>query len=169
MDHSPGSPPQPAPLSGSADTRGRALVALPILAAVLNGLASRLLPALDCDRRAYEMVTVLADLPVGVAFLLAALDAKQLGFGTTNEEETGPLGWFWLVVLFWPVTLPLYLYKRAKHGAKNLLVGGLLGVALAIGAGLYRGSVWRSLSCGSPEGIRAGARLVPSAPSQALC
>jgi hypothetical protein len=57
---------------------------------------------------------------------VAAMEASKNGMNSVSAQGThGPTGWFFLFILLWIVSYPMYLYKRKYYGLKNLLAAGL--------------------------------------------
>jgi len=75
--------------------------------------------------------------------ILIAVDASQNGIGSrpdpiTDKKEGGPVIWFIGTLLLWLVIYPLYMFRRARYGAKSSGVACLIGALLFFGAGIYQ-------------------------------
>jgi predicted Zn finger-like uncharacterized protein len=86
-------------------------------------------------------LTFLGIATIVITALLGAYEAQKLGFGKPSKtgkinKESGPMGYFFGMILLWIVVYPLYLFQRSKKGRKNLVVGGIL-IALAFGLSWY--------------------------------
>ena len=80
---------------------------------------------LQNPRSALTFITVAT---IIITAILAAVEASQLGFGSSSsgKKETGPIGFFFGILLLWVIAYPYYLYQRCKKGKKNLLAGGII-------------------------------------------
>jgi hypothetical protein len=59
--------------------------------------------------------------------VLAALEATKVGMKTDKSKGTyDGTSWFFVIVLFWIIGYPAYLYKRKQYGLKDLLGLGAL-------------------------------------------
>lgn len=69
---------------------------------------------------------------VAMTSLLSAIEAGQLGFGSPRDldakgrRRSGPVAWFFFMVLMWIVAFPAYMWRRSTYGAKNMAVGGIV-------------------------------------------
>lgn len=74
--------------------------------------------------------------------LLIAMDANQKGVGNlpdpkTGKIEGGPLTWFFGALLLWIAIYPLYMFRRARYGAKSNGAACLIGALLFAGISVY--------------------------------
>ena len=77
---------------------------------------------------------------IGIATVIAtsvgnAIDAHYLKMGTAEDIDTqgrraGPLRWFLLHLVIWPVAYPWYMHRRFEYGVGS---AGLLRLAVMIG------------------------------------
>lgn len=67
---------------------------------------------------------------IGTA-ILAAIEGSKLGMGNPSDlnkngkKNSGPVAWFFLMVLLWVIAYPMYLWTRSKYGMKNYLLPGI--------------------------------------------
>lgn len=120
----------------SGEGIGIALLLLPFIGTLLMYFWVGQIPLYQVSS-SYYMVILLV---IGGTGLLAAIEASQLGFGTGSQKETGPVGYFFVHILFWIIGYPAYLYSRSKKGKKNYLIGGILVMLLFIGITYLIGS-----------------------------
>ncbi len=72
-----------------------------------------------------------------VTAIFAAVEAIKLGMGKPadidreGKSQSGPIAWFFFVVLLWPVCYPIYLRHRKRYKLKNLMfLGALIVIAV---------------------------------------
>lgn len=76
---------------------------------------------------------------IAVTALFAAIEAIKLGMGKAadvnreGKRRSGPIAWFFFVVLLWPVCYPAYLRHRRHYRLKSLMALGVL-IVLALTA-----------------------------------
>lgn len=64
--------------------------------------------------------------------ILMAAEANSVGAGTESDrtpsgrKREGPVAWFFFGTLLWIVAFPMWMYRRAKYGLKNLCSGAIL-------------------------------------------
>jgi UDP-N-acetylmuramyl pentapeptide phosphotransferase/UDP-N-acetylglucosamine-1-phosphate transferase len=64
--------------------------------------------------------------------ILAAIEGNKLGMGSPSDlnkkgkKNSGPVAWFFLMVLLWVIAYPVYLWTRSKYGLKNYLLPGII-------------------------------------------
>ena len=67
-----------------------------------------------------------------VTALFAAIEAIKLGMGKPvdvdreGKRQSGPVAWFFFIVLLWPVCYPAYLRRRQHYNLKSLMFLGIL-------------------------------------------
>ncbi len=104
------------------------------------GIIILLIPLIGVFLIWFSPVTLLlplSALTVASTAILVGVEANKLGIGKgkkydkkgREKRESGPIGWAVLLLAFWIIGFPYYLYWRSRYGAKNMLVGGI-GVAL---------------------------------------
>jgi len=111
-------------------------------------------------------LTFLGIATIVITAFLGAYEAQKIGFGKPSKtgkmnKESGPMGYFFGMILLWIVVYPLYLFQRSKKGRKNLVVGGIL-IALTFGFSWY--SMGSAIDARVDE-IRNISREFPSSPS----
>lgn len=113
--------------SDSGDNIGYILLLIPVIAILLMWLWIYNMTLFDNPGSKLNIIGIGTIL---ITAILAAYEANQLGFGKATDEgkkkESGPVLYFLIILLFWIIGYPLYLYQRSKKGKKNLLVGGIL-------------------------------------------
>lgn len=66
---------------------------------------------------------------------LCAIEASKLGMQSNRQQGTySPTSWAFLLLLFWIVGYPAYLFKRRKYGVANRLALGLFVAAIFLGS-----------------------------------
>jgi len=74
--------------------------------------------------------------------ILAAIEGSKLGMGKPSDlnkkgkKNSGPVAWFFLMVLLWIIAYPFYLWTRSKYGLKNYLFPGIF-IAIVFAASLF--------------------------------
>ena len=92
---------------------------------------------------------------VGTAVLIS-IEASILGAGSSSDKSSkgrkrsGPVAWFFGVLLLWVACFPCWMYRRAAYGLKNMVLGGVLVALSFVGGAFFIGSVI--------EGAKAEAR-----------
>jgi DNA-directed RNA polymerase subunit RPC12/RpoP len=120
-----------------SETLGHLMVAVPIVMSVAAFIwVMNLTPA---DRPRLIMHLMAGAMVIITAFLALA-EASNLGMGQARDRhDHGPVIWLVLFLGIWGIALPAYLKRRSQYGMKNLLVGGVLAVAVFLGAYLTLG------------------------------
>jgi hypothetical protein len=113
--------------SDASDNIGYILLLIPVIAILLMWLWVYNMTLLENPGSKLNIIGIGTIL---ITAILAAYEANELGFGKATDEgkktESGPVLYFLVVLLFWIIGYPLYLYQRSKKGKKNFLVGGIL-------------------------------------------
>jgi len=122
------------PKKDSGELFGILMLCFPVIAAMLIWFW---VGSVNMLQNPNSALTFIALATVIITAILAAVEANQLGFGSTSsgKKETGPIVFFLGILLVWVISYPYYLYQRSKKGRKNLLVGGIL-VALVFTSSL---------------------------------
>jgi hypothetical protein len=118
---------------GSSEKLGNLVVALPIVGSIAALLWISRLSVLSNPLQKLEIVgcLVIAISTILVVLEVATSPKKRDG---TGLENLGPVAWFLLLLVFWPVALPLYMKTREKHRRKNLFYASITSVALFVSA-----------------------------------
>jgi len=113
------------PKKDSGELFGILMLCCPVVAAMLIWFWVGSMNILQNPRSALTFITVAT---IIITAILAAVEASQLGFGSSSsgKKETGPIGFFFGILLLWVISYPYYLYQRSKKGKKNLLAGGII-------------------------------------------
>ena len=113
------------PKKDSGELFGILMLCCPVVAAMLIWFWVGSMNILQNPRSALTFITVAT---IIITAILAAVEASQLGFGSSSSDkkETGPIGFFFGILLLWVISYPYYLYQRRKKGKKNLLAGGII-------------------------------------------
>jgi len=112
------------PASHAADY-GVILLVIPVIAALANwfwvsGANRRHIPGSEMVGLIIVVFTVF-----GTA-LVAAMEAKRVGMKSDGKLGTyGPTAWFFILLMFWAIGYPAYLFKRRHYGLANRLVAGI--------------------------------------------
>jgi hypothetical protein len=70
-------------------------------------------------------LSIIAVSMIATTASIAAREASKVGMRANKEQGThGPTAWFFIILLFWILGYPLYLYKRHLYGLTNYLVIG---------------------------------------------
>jgi len=103
-------------LGGSEELIGTLMLMCPLVAAFLLWI----LPD-------HSKIYIVALCIIATA-ILAVIEATRLQFGTNTggKKETGPIGYFVALILLWIIAFPVFFYKRAKRGRKNLTAGSVI-------------------------------------------
>jgi amino acid transporter len=117
-----------APSTADANENiGYILLLLPVIATVLIWLW---IGNMNMFQNPGSMLNIVGFGTVIITAILVAYEAGQLGFGKVTGEgkkkESSPALYFLIVLLFWIIGYPLYLYQRSKKGKKNFIVGGII-------------------------------------------
>lgn len=108
-------------------------VALPLLTAFIAYFWIGNMSLLEGPR---SKLFLLGAFTVAMTAVLCAAEADKLGMGKVKgKKDNGPVGWFIGILLLWIIGFPLYLYRRSKYGASNLLLLGLLSVVAFVAVG----------------------------------
>ena len=113
-----------AAAKATAADYGLFLLAIPIVGTVLiwSWVGSmNLLQSPDS-----KLALIMAATVLGTA-IVAAMEASKAGMVTDRDRGSySPTAWFFLIVLLWFVTYPVYLYKRRHYGLPSRLAIGIV-------------------------------------------
>lgn len=108
------------------ETLGIFMVLLPLISAMLIWFWVGSMTLLQNPGSTLQFLITGTVIATGV---LVAIDASQLGIGSGTDKKgrksSGPVAWAVFTLLFWFVGFPAYLGYRSRHGAKNMVVGGI--------------------------------------------
>jgi hypothetical protein len=138
-----------------AEAPGILLLLIPVAAASLPWYW--MLSATLIEGAAWKLagLTVLMILATSV---VTVFDARRLAIGSKHDvtpggrKRPGPVFWSLVVLLFWAVGYPAYLYWRSRYGARNLAAVGLAIVVAFSGTVTILGKEIRQPS--GPGGVR---------------
>jgi hypothetical protein len=123
------------------ETIGTILIAVPLAAAALAFFWLGSMRMIDDP---WSKLCLLAILTILLTAGLVTVEAQRLGFGSDprrpRSERDSPVVWFFGMVLVWFIAYPRYLYLRSRYGARNLLVAGLVSMAIWFTAFGYVGT-----------------------------
>jgi len=72
-----------------------------------------------------KLTLIIVGTVIGTA-IVAAMEASKLGMSEDRDKGTyGPAAWFFVILLFWVVGYPWYMFKRKHYGLSNLIIGAL--------------------------------------------
>ena len=117
--------------SRPSEVLGSLILLLPLGATILIWFWIGKMNLLQKPGSALTVVMLITIILTGV---LVGIEASFLKIGK-NEKRTGPIGWAVVVMLFWIIGYPCYLFWRSRYGAKNLIIGALLVMIIFLGCG----------------------------------
>jgi len=116
--------------TAGAKDYGMFLIGIPVVAVMMIWFWIGNMNMLQSPGSKLNMLTILT---VAGTAVLACLEARSLGMVTDRTKGSySPIAWFFIIVLLWVVGYPAYLYKRRHYGLKNMLVPGLIVMAVFI-------------------------------------
>jgi hypothetical protein len=116
-----------------AEGPGILLLLIPVSAASLPWYW--MLSATLIEGAAWKLASLTAVMILATS-VVTAFDATRLTIGSKHDvtadgrKRPGPVFWSLVVLLFWAVAYPTYLYWRSRYGARNLAAAG---VAVVLG------------------------------------
>jgi hypothetical protein len=127
-------PVSPANTSGTTtkkpqETLGIIILLLPLISGLLIWFWVGSMNMLQNPGSTLAMLVIGTVITTG---LLVGIEASQLGIGADSHKDkkgkkkTGPVGWAVFTMLLWIIGFPAYLAYRARYGANNMLVGGIV-------------------------------------------
>lgn len=118
------------PVGGkTGETLGLALLLIPICTSLLIWFWIGGMNLLEGPGSKLNLLTAVTLLGTAI---LAAIEGNKLGMGNPSDlnkkgkKNSGPIAWFFLMILLWAIAYPVYLWQRSKYGLKNHLLPGIL-------------------------------------------
>jgi hypothetical protein len=120
----------PSPAERS-DTLGLLILLIPAIAATV-AFSSSVSGVIEVSSPIFNGIIIGTTI---LTAMLIAIEAGQLGMGKpiNGRATTGPIAWFFGVLLLWIFVFPAYLFSRRKFGVRDYFISGIF-VTLAFTA-----------------------------------
>lgn len=122
------------------ETLGSIMLFIPICTSFLYWFWIGGMNYLEAPWSKFNLLTVIT---IGGTAILASIEASKLGIGNPSDinkkgvRNSGPIGWFFAMILIWIIAYPGYLYTRSKYGLQNYLAVGIIVAIIFLGTSYF--------------------------------